>query len=81
MSTDTPSLLTEDPTTPEQLLAMKIQAGRPIDAEDIATLCQLLDITTVDEVEGLTRIAFPDDEPSPKGLDLARDLLAPSPAP
>jgi predicted nucleotidyltransferase len=66
---------------PEQLLAMKIQAGRPTDADDIATLCQLLDITTVNEVERLTRIAFPDEELSPKGLDLARDLLAPPPPP
>ena len=66
---------------PEQLLAMKIQAGRPTDAEDIATLCQLLGITTIDEVDRLTRAAFPDDEPSPPGLNLARDVLAHPPLP
>lgn len=60
---------------PEQLLAMKIQAGRPTDAEDIATLCQLLRITTVAEVERVTREAYPDDEASARGLDLARDVL------
>jgi hypothetical protein len=64
---------------PQKLLAMKIQAGRPADAEDIATLCQLLDITTIDEVERLTRAAFPDDKPSPRGLALARDVLTPEP--
>lgn len=60
----------------EQLLAMKIQAGRPTDAEDIATLCRELGVTGIDEVERLTRAAFPDDAPNPRGLDLARDVLS-----
>jgi hypothetical protein len=58
-------------------VACPIQAGRPTDAEDIATLCRVIDITTVGEVERLTRAAYPDDEPSRRGLDLARDTLAP----
>lgn len=61
---------------PEQLLAMKVQAGRPTDAEDIATLCGLLGIESVAEVERLTRAAFPDDEPSRRGLELAADVLS-----
>lgn len=60
---------------PKHLLAMKIQAGRPTDAEDISTLCRELGITTFAEVERVTREAYPDDEPSPRGLDLARDIL------
>lgn len=58
---------------PEQLLAMKVRAGRPTDAEDIATLCSLLGITTVDEVERAHRSAFPDEEPPRRGLELAAD--------
>lgn len=61
---------------PEQLLAMKVQAGRPTDAADIATLCRLLAITTVREVAAVTRVAFPDQDPTPRGLALARDVLA-----
>jgi predicted nucleotidyltransferase len=61
---------------PEQLLAMKVQAGRPTDAEDIATLCGILGITTVDDVERVTRAAFPDDQLSQRGLALSRDVLA-----
>lgn len=60
---------------PEQLLAMKVQAGRPTDAEDIATLCRELAITRSDEVEVLVRQAFPDDEPSAQGMELTRDIL------
>lgn len=59
-----------------QLLAMKVQAGRPTDAEDIGTLCRVLGITTVAEVERVTRAAYPDDDPAPRGLALARDVLA-----
>jgi hypothetical protein len=61
---------------PEHLLAMKIQAGRPTDADDIETLCHQLGITTLAEVEQLTRAAYPDADPSPRGLDLARDILS-----
>lgn len=61
---------------PEQLLAMKVQAGRPTDAADIATLCRLLGITTVAEVETVTRAAFPDQAAAPRGLALAADVLA-----
>lgn len=60
---------------PAHLLAMKVQAGRPTDAEDISTLCGELGITTVAEVERLTRDAYPEDEPSLRGLELARDVL------
>ncbi|MGQ0464098.1 MAG: DUF6036 family nucleotidyltransferase [Sporichthyaceae bacterium] len=62
---------------PEQLLAMKVQAARPTDAEDIAFLCRELGVVTVEHVEQLTRAAFPDDEPSARGLALARDVLDP----
>jgi len=61
---------------PEHLLAMKVQAGRPTDAEDIATLCRELGITSADEVERLTRAAYPDEQLSARGLDLARDVLS-----
>lgn len=60
---------------PQQLLAMKVQAARPTDAEDIAFLCRELGITAVADVEALTRAAYPDDEPSARGLALARDVL------
>ena len=52
---------------PAQLLAMKVQAGRPTDAEDITTLSALLGIITVDEVERVTRAAYPDEQPSARG--------------
>ncbi|HEX3830125.1 MAG TPA: hypothetical protein VHV82_22900 [Sporichthyaceae bacterium] len=60
---------------PQHLLAMKVQAGRPTDAEDIATLCRVLGITTPAEVERITRDAYPDEEPSARGMDLAGDIL------
>jgi len=60
---------------PEHLLAMKVQAGRPTDAEDIATLCRELGITSAQEVERVTRAAYPDEQLSARGLALARDVL------
>jgi hypothetical protein len=39
-------------------------------------LCHELRITTVDEVESLTRMAYPDEQPSSRGLALARDVLS-----
>ncbi|MGQ0626275.1 MAG: nucleotidyltransferase [Sporichthyaceae bacterium] len=60
---------------PEQLLAMKVQAGRPTDAEDIETLCRELAIISADEVKALVRRAYPDDEPSARGLELVWDIL------
>lgn len=60
---------------PEQLLAMKVRAGRPTDAEDIATLCGIVGITTVTEVEQLVRRTYPDEPPPVRGLELAADLL------
>jgi len=61
---------------PEQLLAMKVQAGRPTDGEDIGTLCHILGITTVGDVERLTRAAYPGDQLSQRGLALVRDILS-----
>lgn len=60
---------------PEQLLAMKVRAGRPTDAEDIATLCGILGITTVAEVEQVERAAYPDEPLPVRGLELAADVL------
>ncbi|MHB8465660.1 MAG: nucleotidyltransferase [Acidimicrobiales bacterium] len=60
---------------PEQLLAMKVRAGRPTDADDIATLCAILGIRTVGEVEDLTRSAFPGEEIPARGLALVADVL------
>lgn len=60
---------------PEQLLAMKVQAGRPTDADDIATLCGMLAITEVADVDALVRRTFPDDGPSTRGMELTRDVL------
>jgi hypothetical protein len=61
---------------PEQLLAMKVRAGRPTDAEDIATLCQIVDARSVDDVAAIVRAAFPDAEIPARGLALTRDVLA-----
>ena len=60
---------------PEQLLAMKVRAGRPTDAEDIATLCTIIGITTVAEVEQVVRGAYPDEPAPTRGLELAADIL------
>lgn len=61
---------------PEQLLAMKVRAGRPTDAEDIRILCRLLSIATVDEAEEMTQRAFPGDAVPARGLALVRDILS-----
>lgn len=61
---------------PEQLLAMKVRAGRPTDAADIATLCRLLGISTVEAVAEVTRAAFPGEDPPRRGLELAADVIA-----
>lgn len=60
---------------PAQLLAMKVRAGRPTDAEDIATLCGILGITKVAEVEQVVVAAYPDEALPIRGLELAADLL------
>lgn len=60
---------------PEQLLAMKVRAGRPTDAEDLATLCRILGVTTVAEVEQVVRAAYPDEPAPARGLELAADIL------
>lgn len=60
---------------PEQLLAMKVGAGRPTDAEDIATLCKLLGITSVSKVEQAVGAASPDEPVPARGLELAADIL------
>lgn len=60
---------------PDQLLAMKVRAGRPTDAEDIATLCTVLGITTIGEVETLVRRTYPDEPTPSRGLELAADVL------
>jgi len=60
---------------PEQLLAMKVRAGRPTDADDIATLCRILGITTVAEVETVVGDAYPDEPAPARGLELAADVL------
>lgn len=60
---------------PEQLLAMKVRAGRPTDAEDIATLCGVLGITDVAEVVAVVVAAYPDEPLPTRGLELAADVL------
>ncbi len=60
---------------PAQLLAMKIRAGRPTDADDIATLCEILGVRSVAEVKTITRAAFPDEDIPTRGLELAADIL------
>jgi len=60
---------------PEQLLAMKVRAGRPTDAEDIATLCRILGITTIAEVEQVVCAAYPDEPAPARGIELAADIL------
>jgi hypothetical protein len=60
---------------PRQLLAMKVRAGRPTDADDIATLCDLLGIRSIAEVEATTRATFPGEPVPAKGLRLAADIL------
>jgi len=60
---------------PRQLLAMKIRAGRPTDAEDIATLCDILEIRSVAEVEAITRATFPGEPIPQRGLRLTADVL------
>lgn len=60
---------------PEQLLAMKVRAGRPTDADDIATLCRILAITTIAEVERVVADAYPDEPAPARGLELAADVL------
>lgn len=60
---------------PEQLLPMKVRAGRPTDAEDIQTLCRLLGIDTLAAVVDIVRSAFPGEEPPPPGVELARDVI------
>ncbi len=58
-----------------RLLAMKVRAGRPTDADDIATLCGILGITTVAEVERVVMANFPDEPLPRRGLELAADVL------
>ena len=60
---------------PAQLLAMKVRAGRPTDAEDIGTLCRLLNIHTTGEAEHITQRAFPGEPVPTRGLDLVADIL------
>ena len=60
---------------PAQLLAMKVRAGRPTDADDIATLCEILGVRSVAEVKTITRAAFPDEDIPTRGLELAADIL------
>ncbi len=60
---------------PEHLLAMKVRAGRPTDADDIATLCTIIDITDVAAVESMVRAAYPDEPRPDRGLELAADVL------
>jgi len=60
---------------PEQLLAMKVRAGRPTDAEDITTLCRIVGIANVGEVERVVRAAYPDEPVPARGLELAADIL------
>ena len=60
---------------PDQLLAMKVRAGRPTDAEDIATLCAILEIRTLGDVENITRAAFPGEEIPARALELVADIL------
>jgi hypothetical protein len=57
------------------VLAMKVRAGRPTDAEDIATLCGILGIRSVAEVEEITRTTFPGEPVPSRGLRLAADVL------
>jgi predicted nucleotidyltransferase len=61
---------------PAQLLAMKVRAGRPTDAEDIETLCKILAVHTVSEVEAITRTNFPGEHIPERGLRLAADILS-----
>jgi predicted nucleotidyltransferase len=60
---------------PEQLLAMKVRAGRPTDAENIAALLRILGITTIADVERVVCAADPDEPVPTRGLELAADLL------
>lgn len=60
---------------PEQLLAMKIRAGRSTDADDIAMLCAILGVTDMADVEQLVQQTFPDEPRPARGLELAADVL------
>lgn len=46
--------------SPERMLAMKVNAARRSDIDDIVALATMLNLTTFDEVEVIRRAAFPD---------------------
>lgn len=74
--------------SPGSLLAMKLRAARPSrDADDIATLMAILEITTVDEAEAVFEHYFPGELPPDRAYALLEAILrrglpdAPPPAP
>lgn len=62
--------------SPEHLLAMKALAARPRDTEDIRQLAQVLGLHAVDEVLGLVREIFPEEEPPARLRLLLEDIFS-----
>ena len=68
--------LTVAAASPDHLLAMKLNASRPSDVEDIRTLLELLGLDSLDAVESLRRRVFPDVDLSLRARIILEDLLA-----
>jgi Nucleotidyltransferase of unknown function (DUF6036) len=62
--------------SPRHLLAMKVLASRPPDADDIALLVKSLGLQTVDEILSLCADVFPDEPPPVRARKLLEDILA-----
>ncbi|MEV6524489.1 DUF6036 family nucleotidyltransferase [Longispora sp. NPDC051575] len=61
--------------SPEHLLAMKVQAARNKDVEDIQFLVQKLGLTSVEEILDLCAEIFPDEEPPARARLLLEEAL------
>ncbi len=61
--------------SPRHLLAMKVLASRPPDAEDIAFLVKALDLRTVDDIFAVFAEVFPDEPVPARARLLLEDVL------
>nr|WP_134010941.1 DUF6036 family nucleotidyltransferase [Streptomyces sp. 846.5] len=62
--------------SPRHLLAMKVQAARRRDSDDIAFLIKALELATVDEVLAVCTEVFPDEPVPARAQLLLEDILA-----
>lgn len=75
---DRPSLRIEL-ASPQHLLAMKTDAGRPQDADDIRTLAAHLRLATVAQVVAVHDEVLPDEPLGPRKIRRIAEALAPLP--